>query len=173
MTEDIAGCDGMRRFVADAMLGRLARWLRALGYDTVYDASADDRALVELANGEDRVLLTRDRHLLRDLRPHQAMEITSDAPLSQLAEVVRELALPTPNDLFRRCLVCNTQLDDVPVGEAAGLVPPAARGLPGPVRRCPTCGRVYWPGSHVRRMTRALVRVFPALAEKPDSGAGR
>jgi len=172
MTEDIAGRGGMRRFVADAMLGRLARWLRALGYDTLYDASADDRSLVELANGEDRVLLTRDRRLLRELRPRQAVEITADAPLDQLAEVVRELALPTPNDLFRRCLVCNTRVDDVPASEVATLVPPAARALPGPVRRCPTCGRVYWPGSHVRRMTSALARVFPALVAEIDLDAG-
>ena len=151
----------MRRFVADAMLGRLARWLRALGYDTVYDASADDRALVELANRENRTLLTRDRHLLRELRPRQALQIRSDVPLEQLSEVVRALALPAPNELFRRCLVCNTLLDDVPAAEAAALVPPAARSLSGPVRRCPTCGRVYWPGSHVRRMTRGLASVFP------------
>jgi len=151
----------MRRFVADAMLGRLARWLRALGYDTVYDASADDRALVDLANNEHRILLTRDRQLLRDLRPRQALEIRSDVPLDQLSEVVRALALPAPNDLFRRCLVCNTLLDDVTPAEAVALVPPAPRALPGPVRRCATCGRVYWPGSHVRRMTRALTSVFP------------
>ena len=147
------------------MLGRLARWLRALGYDTVYDASADDRALVELANTEDRVLLTRDRHLLRELRPRRAVEITMDTPLDQLAALVEKLALSMPDELFRRCLICNSLLDDVPPALAAGLVPPAARGLPGPVRRCPTCGRVYWPGSHVRRMTRALGRVFPGVGE--------
>lgn len=151
------------RFVADAMLGRLARWLRVLGYDTVYDASLDDRSLVDLANRDDRILLTRDRHLLRELRPRRAVEITQDAPLDQLAALVGGLALPAPNELFRRCLVCNTPLDDVPAAEATELVPPAARALPGPVRRCPTCGRVYWPGSHVRRMTQALASVFPSV----------
>ena len=145
------------------MLGRLARWLRAIGYDTVYDESLHDRALVEIANREDRVLLTRDRHLLRELRPRRAVEITADAPLDQLQSLVTALDLPLPDDLFRRCLVCNTPLDEVPEAEAAVLLPPAARALPGPVRRCPTCGRVFWPGSHVRRMTRALARVFPAL----------
>lgn len=145
------------------MLGRLARWLRAIGYDTVYDESLHDRALVEIANREDRVLLTRDRHLLRELRPRRAVEITADAPLDQLQSLVAALDLPLPDDLFRRCLVCNTPLDEVPEAEAAVLLPPAARALPGPVRRCATCGRVFWPGSHVRRMTRALARVFPAL----------
>lgn len=152
------------RFFADAMLGRLARWLRVLGYDTAYDASLDDRTLVDIANREDRILLTRDRHLLRELRPQRAVEITQDAPLDQLAALVNELRLPAPEEVFRRCLLCNTPLDDVPDSEATALLPPAARGLPGPVRRCPTCGRVYWPGSHVRRMTRALVRVFPSLS---------
>lgn len=145
------------------MLGRLARWLRVLGYDTVYDASLHDRALVELANAQDRVLLTRDRHLLRERRPRRAVEITRDAPLEQLSALVDDLGLPVPDELFLRCLVCNTLLDEVPPAEAAALLPPPARGLPGPIRRCPACGRVYWPGSHVRRMIRSLARVFPAL----------
>jgi uncharacterized protein len=152
------------KFFADAMLGRLARWLRVLGYDTAYDASLDDRTLVETANREGRVLLTRDRHLLRELRPRHAVEITQDAPVDQLAALVDELGLPAPEAVFRRCLLCNTPLDDVADAEAAALLPPAARALPGPVRRCPTCGRVYWPGSHVRRMTRALTRIFPSLS---------
>jgi len=148
-------------FVVDAMLGRLARWLRVLGYDTIYDPALSDRGQVELAAAE-RILLTRDRHLLRELRPRRAIEIRSDAPLEQLRQVVETLALEPPAELFTRCLVCNTPLVDVPPSAYATLVPPASRGLPGPVRQCPTCERVYWPGSHARRMRRALAATLPA-----------
>lgn len=149
------------RFVADAMLGRLARWLRVLGFDTLYDATMRDPDLVALASRGGRVLLTRDRHLLRELRPPRALEIRSDAPLLQLRDVIETLALRAPAELFTRCLVCNTPLEDVPAEQIGTLVPTAARALPGPVRRCPGCERIYWPGSHVRRMRHALENALP------------
>lgn len=148
-------------FVVDAMLGRLARSLRVLGWDAIYDPGLSDRAQVELAAAEDRVLLTRDRHLLRELRPVRALGIRSDVPLEQLRQVVEALNLTPPAELFTRCLVCNTPLVPVPPSAYATLVPPASRGLPGPVRQCPTCERVYWPGSHARRMRRALATALP------------
>jgi len=149
------------RFLADAMLGRLARWLRVLGFDTAYDPSLDDVALVRLANAENRVLLTRDRHLLRELRPRRAIEVTSDTPLEQLAALVPALELKAPDALFTRCLLCNTPLEEIPSAEAVTALPPTVRELKGPFRRCPTCSRMYWPGSHVRRMTRALTTALP------------
>jgi uncharacterized protein with PIN domain len=149
------------RFLADAMLGRLARWLRVLGFDTTYDPALHDAALVRLADAEDRVLLTRDRHLLRELRPRRAVEITSDVPLHLLASLVATLGLEAPDELFTRCLLCNAPLEEVGPGDATTLVPPEARELGGPFRRCPSCGRVYWPGSHARRMTRALAAALP------------
>ena len=155
-----APADGPR-LLADAMLGRLARWLRALGYDTGYDPAAADPELVARAAAEGRVLLTRDRHLLRDLRPARALEVRGDEPLEQLRTVVAALSLRAPEELFTRCLVCNDVLDAVPEDERAAAVPPAARALPGPVRRCPRCRRVYWPGSHARRMRASLERALP------------
>jgi uncharacterized protein with PIN domain len=153
------------RFLADAMLGRLARWLRALGYDTTYDPALPDPALVRLADAEQRILLTRDRHLLRELRPARAHEVRHDAPLVRLRALVRALQLAPPAALFTRCLVCNAVLSaPLPADEAAPLLPPAARGLPGPVRRCPACGRVYGEGSHVRRMRQALAAALPGWA---------
>jgi uncharacterized protein len=143
------------------MLGRLARWLRVLGWDTAYDPATDDPALVEWARSEDRVLLTRDHPLLLELRPDRALFIVADRPLAQLHQVVTQFGLGAPGELFTRCLVCNAELRPATEPECAMLVPPEARALPGPMRRCPGCGRVYWPGSHARRMRAALGRAFP------------
>lgn len=143
------------------MLGRLARWLRTLGFDTTYDPAVHDPELVAHAAAEDRVLLTRDRHLVAHLRPARALLITRDAPLAQLQEVVAAWGLSPPAAPFSRCLVCNGALRPATPDEAAALVPPASRGLPGPVSRCPECGRVYWEGSHTRRMREALSRALP------------
>lgn len=148
------------RFLADAMLGRLARWLRVLGLDAVYDPETDDPDLVALADAEGRWLLTRDRHLVEHLRPRHAVLVGSDRPLRQLREVAGAAGLEPPFTLFTRCPVCNGALRAATAEEAETLVPEASRGL-GPVRRCPNCGRVYWRGSHTERMCRALAAAFP------------
>lgn len=144
------------------MLGRLARWLRVLGFDTTYDAALHDHALVRLANDEGRVLLTRDRHLLRELRPLRALEVRQDDPLEQLRALVAALAIEGPPGLFTRCMLDNTVLPPpLPAAELAPLLPVPGHQVHGPVRRCPTCGRLYWHGSHARRMRAALERVLP------------
>jgi hypothetical protein len=166
--------DGPATFVADAMLARLARWLRVLGFDTLYDAQASDPVLVRISNDEGRLLLTRDRHLLRELRPVRALEIAHDAPLEQLKQTVIALSLPAPQVLFTRCMVCNSLLSE-PLArpEADELVPPGVRGIPGAVRQCPTCLRLYWNGSHTRRMRAAIERTLPGWLPKTlDCGSG-
>jgi uncharacterized protein len=154
--------DAPTSFLADAMLGRLARWLRVVGADTIQlPTDAPDVALVARARADERVLLTRDRHLLRELRPHRELAIQSDVPLEQLREVVRAFALRRPAELLTRCLLCNIPLVEMTPAEILQQVPPRSRELPGPMRRCPTCGRAYWRGSHVRRMEAALEAALP------------
>ncbi|MFL6693099.1 MAG: Mut7-C RNAse domain-containing protein [Ramlibacter sp.] len=150
------------RFTADAMLARLARWLRVLGWDTRLDPELADPEIVRLAIAEDRIVLTRDRGLLRKLQPPRALDILHDDPLAQLAQVVRELRLAAPGELFTRCTVCNSPLS-APLEEhdRLRLLPLDVQDLPGPARECPGCGRVYWPGSHARRMREALDRTLP------------
>jgi len=152
----------VNRFLADAMLGRLARWLRAVGCDCAQlSLHAPDAEIVALARREDRVLLTRDRHLLRELRPPRALEITSDEPLEQLRHVVATFGFARPATFFTRCMVDNTPLHEVAPVDVADRIPPGAREVPGPFRQCATCGRVYWRGSHARRMEHILDGVFP------------
>jgi uncharacterized protein with PIN domain len=131
------------RFLADAMLERLARWLRVLGFDTEC-AAGPDGAVMEHAATEGRHLLTRDRRLAADAQALAPLLIRSDEPLEQLREVIEHFGLPVPDDLFRRCMLCNVSLVDEPGGH----------------RRCPNCGRLYWEGSHTRRMRAALARTF-------------
>ena len=150
------------RFLADAMLGRLARWLRVIGADTLQlPIEAPDVDLVARAGMEDRVLLTRDRHLIRELRPSRAWAVPSEAPLVQLAEVVQAFDLQRPAELLMRCLLCNAPLVDVAREQGWEELPPTARDLGGPVRRCPSCGRLYWRGSHVRRIEAELAAALP------------
>ena len=154
------GSSDAHRFLADAMLARLARWLRVLGLDAELDGHRSDREIVERAEREGRVLLTRDRRLVAELRPERALVIASDDPMEQFREVVASCRLERPEELLTRCLVCNAPLREGTPEEIAELVPERSRGLPGPMRRCPECGRVYWPGSHARRMIAVVDHVF-------------
>jgi hypothetical protein len=146
------------RFCADAMLGRLARWLRVLGYDTTWQAHVEDGALVRLALDEGRVLLTRDRDLPRQWRVPRCLVLGSDAPLEQLREVVERCGLDPRRPLFRRCTRCNAPTGSVPRAEVAGRVPARVWRREERFTVCPGCGRVYWQGSHARRMRRTLAR---------------
>jgi hypothetical protein len=129
--------------------------------DTAYDPAVHDSGLVSWARAEERILLTRDRTLVAELRPVRGLLVAADTPLLQLREVVAGVGLAPPVELFTRCLVCNAELHPASAEDIDTRIPAASRQLPGPVRHCPACGRVYWPGSHARRMRAALARTFP------------
>lgn len=142
------------RFVVDGMLGRLVRWLRALGYDTLYNTAWEDAALAEIARTEDRILLTRDVELTRR-RNLRAILIREDRVLVQLRQVVAEVGL-NAGAAFSRCVECNTALESLAAEQAAPLVPPYVLQSHSRFRRCPRCGRVYWRGTHWSRMREVL-----------------
>ena len=137
-------------FLADCMLGTLAKWLRILGYDTAYDAGLDDNELVRLARAEGRILLTRDTGLLRRKGP-QCLFIASEVLHEQLAQVLHTFGLHADNP-FSRCPVCNAPLEDVPKYEAWGQVPPFVFQTQERFSLCPACDRFYWRGTHWQRM---------------------
>lgn len=141
------------RFVADAMLGKLAKWLRVLGCDTRYRSYYKDLGPFV---GEGRRLLTRDRK--RAERFPDAVLIRSDRVGDQVVQLREELGLsPDRSQWFSRCLVCNAPLEPVQPERARENVPEYVfyRNMP-EIRYCPACGRHYWPGSHRERMLRQL-----------------
>ena len=138
------------RLLADGMLGTLAKWLRLLGYDTAYDNVAADPELARRARAEGRVLLTRDRELSarRGLR---TVLLQSEVLEEQVQEVQAALG-PPPDPALSRCAVCNTELELITPADVASRVPPYVLRTQSDFRRCPGCGRVYWPGTHVEEM---------------------
>ena len=155
------------RFVVDIMLGRLARWLRAMGYDTLYPRQAEDRHLLQLACAEERILVTRDRMLARLAEPRSCL-IHADLVDDQVLEAVARLALsPAGGDWLSRCLECNARLEPGPRESLRGLVPEHVLATHTVFRRCPGCARVYWAGSHADRMIERITRL---LARSRQSG---
>jgi len=142
------------------MLGRLARWLRVLGYDTSWDARIDDEELVGRALREDRVLLTCDRKLAAERRPSRCLVLSPGDPLEQLRLVVEHFALDAQRPLFLRCTRCNAPVQEVEKRAVADRVPERTLRELDRFTLCPRCGRVYWEGSHTRRMRRALDRML-------------
>jgi uncharacterized protein with PIN domain len=144
------------RFMADAMLGRLTRWLRTLGYDTAFDAAIIDADLARRGIEEERTILTRDRRFPEQWRVPRLLVVEAERPLEQLREVARAFGLDARSRLFTRCARCNATLAAVARAEVADRVPERVLRERDRFARCPGCGRVYWEGSHTARMRRLL-----------------
>ena len=144
------------RFVLDVHLGRLARYLRLAGFDTVYDREAGDDRLAEVSRAEHRVLLTRDQGLLKRRVVTHGYCVRSTAPSRQLAEVVSRFDLRRLVRPFSRCTVCNGVLAAADRQEVAADVPERSREQFTEFLRCPTCRRIYWKGSHFSRLEQIL-----------------
>ena len=150
------------KLFADAMLGALARWLRALDLDVTYDPSLDDPELVELAVAEGRTILTRDRRLTERRRARNHILIQSDDVAEQVRQVLETLGVsPDPGRLLARCLRCNHPLVDIDAEQARARVPPWVARTQQEFRSCPECGRIYWPGTHASRMRERLEEMVP------------
>lgn len=144
------------RFVLDVHLGRLARYLRLAGFDSLYDNAYADREIVELSTRDDRTVLTRDVGLLKHAALRRGHWLRATAPRAQFAEVVRRFDLRGRFTPFTRCMICNGRLEDLAADAARGRVPRRVAASFDRFRLCGVCRRVYWRGSHYERLLRLL-----------------
>ncbi len=158
---DISGVTRLRpfplrvtRFAVDVHLGKLASLLRLFGFDAAYANDWSDDKLVVVSRGEGRIVLTRDRGLLKRRALTHGYCVRSSRPRQQIAEVIRRFDLRAQVRLFSRCLACNAPLGPAEPESVRPLVPPRVAEIYGQFSRCPSCSRVYWQGTHWERLAR-------------------
>ncbi len=144
------------KFIVDINVGKLAKWLRILGYDALFINPIEDGMLVEVARREGRVILTKDTHIAeRRLVTSGQVRVAlveGDLLRDQLRFLAARLGLRGPFRLFSRCLECNVPLVGVSRSDVAKLVPPYVYRTQTHYMACQRCGRIYWPGTHWQRM---------------------
>lgn len=140
------------KFVLDSHLGKLAVYLRMFGYDALYQNDYDDELIAEISSRENRILLTRDRGLLKRKIIKDGYWIRSLEPKIQIEEVLVKFNLVENRKAFQRCLICNQPLQPVEKNSVIDKLEPLTRKYFNEFYICPDCQRVYWKGSHYERM---------------------
>ncbi len=144
------------RFILDVHLGRLAKYLRLCGFDSLFSAFFDDREIIDVSMRESRVILTRDRLLLKNAMKANGYLVKSQYHAEQLREVFEEFGLKKHVRLFSRCIVCNTLLEEVRKEDIADCLQADTSRYFSKFKRCPTCDRIYWEGSQYDNMKKSL-----------------
>ncbi len=151
------------KFIVDHNVGKLTRWLRMMGYDTLFFTGEDDWQMIITALNEGRVILTRDTQVMaRGVIANgriRALLIRSDKQEEQISQVVVELKLVTERDLFSRCLECNTLLEIRTKQEVEGRVPEHVFKTQERFFECSDCHRIYWQGTHWQAMKQKLANL--------------
>lgn len=159
------------RFVADAHLGGLARMLRMAGFDTLYDNNFEDGHIEAVAARDNRVVLTRDRELLKRRTITHGCYVRALKPAQQLREIFDRLDLASSAQPFTLCLHCNAPLDAVDKAQVLHALPPSVRVLHHEFFCCAVCGRVFWKGSHWKRMRELLDATLSASTQGTSAQA--
>jgi len=148
------------KFIVDNNVGKLAKWLRIMGYDTLFFNGTNDSRMVSTALNEERVILTRDTQIMRrrvvTSGRLKAILIQSDKPELQMRQVINDLNLDCRFKPFALCLECNQPLLERSKQQVEGRVPPYVFQTQSQYMECPTCHRIYWRGTHWQAMTRKL-----------------
>jgi len=152
------------KYVTDASLARLAKWLRLLGYDTIVFPKAAGRDLLNIAHAEGRIVLTRRLDMLERQFAGQLYLVTGNEIGGQVAEVINQFSLKIEKDkLFRICLKCNEKLTPAAKEEVRNLVPEFVFANCSEYNKCPHCRKIYWAGTHQRNALQFLEKnVRPA-----------
>jgi uncharacterized protein with PIN domain len=158
------------KFVVDCMLGKLAKWLKILGFDTVYFNKAEDKDLLLIARRQKRTLLTKDHRLLEAAKDIHALFIESEVWTEQLIQVLATYNLSETARPHSRCLACNVRLKTIPKRMARNLVTPFVLARASSFAVCPSCERVYWPGTHFRSMDMKIGAVLQKARARRHSG---
>lgn len=160
---DVSGLAALRphplrepRFVLDVHLGRLASYLRLLGFDTLYRNDYEDDELIAISHREHRTVLTRDTGLLKRAELTHGAFVHATEPRRQLREVLGRFQLEAAIAPFTRCARCNAAVQRIPADEAVGEAPPAVARDKAQFSRCTGCGQLYWRGSHPSRLQQRL-----------------
>jgi uncharacterized protein len=151
---------GEFKFILDNHLGRLAAYLRMLGFDARYRNDFEDRQLAEIAEQDGRILLTRDRRLLMRKQVGSGYCVRNLEPQEQLKEVIKRFGLQRYARPFRRCIRCNSILEPVRKEQVLERLEPLTRQYYDEFRICPDCQQIYWKGSHFTRMERLVREVL-------------
>lgn len=152
------------KFIADNMLGKLAKYLRMIGYDTVFPPPGNARDLIHLSKDENRVILTRNSIFIRDFKPENYLFIKSQHFPDQLIQVIKKYGLEINIDkFFTLCTICNKPLLQVSKEEVKEKVPESIYMNFEEFRQCPLCSRIYWRGGHTQRMEKKLMVIVSSL----------
>ncbi|MBI5327876.1 MAG: Mut7-C RNAse domain-containing protein [Deltaproteobacteria bacterium] len=149
------------RFIADAMLGKLAKWLRIMGCDVEYFSSISDKELVERAYSSGRIILTRDTLLIRRRKAkNNHLFIHSDSYKEQVKQVVKHFSIDPFTGLLTRCLICNILLKDIERELVKTKMPQYVYETQDSFKICPSCSRLYWQATHRDKMVRQLMEIL-------------
>jgi len=140
------------KFIADCMLGKLAKWMKILGFDTLFFSRMEDEALISIARKEERILLTRDTGIINKALDFQALFIESENWREQVRQVLHDLGIRNEVKPYSRCIQCNNLLKEVSKPGIKNLVTPFVYEHAQVFSLCPNCGRVFWHGTHFRDM---------------------
>ena len=146
------------RFIADSMLGKLAKWLRLAGLDVSYVKNIEDDLLIKKALSEDRIILTRDRNIEKRKAVKRCLLIESDHLEEQLSQCIGTFTLNSFDEAFSRCIRCNTPLEEIHKDSLVNRVPNYIWKTNDKFMQCNSCNRIYWPGTHRENAARFLRR---------------